>query len=139
MMFETRSIGIDLRPNSVKIAVAATHGRQTRIIDLIEKQVPESAPEEIKDLSAAIIREAFLENDLNGDTCVVGLPASATINRQMLSPITDPTKIRQTLKFQMEPQIPYPVDQVIADFIPLRKTSEGTELLAIAVTKDIIS
>lgn len=139
MMFETRSIGIDFKSNSVKIAVATVHGRQTRIIDLIEKQMPESTPEEVKDLSAAIIREAFVENDLNGDTCVIALPASATINRQMLSPVSDSTKIRQTLKFQMEPQIPYPVDQVVADFIPLRKTTEGTEILAIAVTKDVIS
>ena len=45
----------------------------------------------------------------------------------------------QTLKFQIEPQIPYPIEQVICDGMVIRKLDDGTEMLAIAVTKELIS
>lgn len=139
MMFQTKSIGIDFGSNSVRIAVATVQNGRTRILELIEKPVPEGSTQETKSLTSAVIREIFAENALNGDTCAIALPAAGSINRTLSSPVGNFSKIRQTLKFQMEPQIPYPVDQVVSDFIPIRRTGEGAEILAMAVTKGMLS
>ncbi len=140
MMFQTRSIGIDIQLNSVKIAVATTtqHGR-IKVLNLIEKKLPEAPEQETKAVTASAIREAFAENALNGDICVASLPAARSINRQVTTPITDSRKIRETLKFQIEPQIPYPIEQVVSDFVVIQKKADATEMLAIAVTKEIVS
>ncbi|MBI4831346.1 MAG: pilus assembly protein PilM, partial [Candidatus Lindowbacteria bacterium] len=139
MILETKSVGIDIQPDSVKIAVASAQGGRTKVLRLISKPIPEAADQETKAVTASIIKEAFEENGLNGDTCVTALPAAASINRVLTSPVTAPAKIRQTLKFQIEPQIPFPVDQIISDYVLIRKSDDGAECLAIAVNKSLIS
>ncbi len=139
MIFQARSIGIDVQPDSVRVAVAVSQGGRMKVLKLAVREIPEAPEQESRAAIASIIRDVLRENGLNGDTSVVCLPASISINRYLTTPITDNGRIRQTLKFQMEPQIPYPIEQVVSDFVPLRKTSEGTEMLAVAVTKDAVS
>jgi type II secretory pathway component PulL len=139
MIFSTKSIGIDIQLDSVRIAVASTQGGRTKVIKLISKAIPKAPDQEVKTVTASIIREAFEENGLNGDTCVTSLPVAASINRVLSTPISAPAKIRQTLKFQIETQIPFPVDQIISDYIHIRKSEEGAEILAIAVNKTVIA
>ncbi len=136
MIFQTKSVGIDVRSDSVVIAVAASQGGRMKLLNLIETVIPEADEQEKQGLIASIIRQAFKENGLSGATCAACLPASVSINRPFSTPLVDPAKITQTLKFQIEPQIPYPIDRVISDYITVRKTSDGTDILAIAVTKD---
>ncbi|GAB4333969.1 MAG: hypothetical protein Kow0099_05900 [Candidatus Abyssubacteria bacterium] len=139
MMFRTQSVGIDIQPDSVRMAVAIAQGGHMKVQNLAVRKIPEAPEHEARAAIASIIKDLFGENNLNGDTSVVCLPAAMSINRYLTTPITDYGRICQTLKFQMEPQIPYPVEQVVSDFIPLRKTNEGTEMLAVAVTKEKVS
>ncbi len=139
MMFQAKSIGIDIRPDSVRVAVAtASQGGRTKILQLLEKNVPAPPEGEVADPTETI-KEALREIGSNGDVCVACLPVGGSINRLLTTPLADSAKIKQTLKFQIEPQIPYPVDQVISDFISIRTMDEGTEILAVAVTKATIS
>ena len=138
-MFETKSVGIDIQPDSVRIAVVSQQGGRTRVLNLFVKEIPEASGHEARDTAVSAIRSALGESGTDGDMCVACLPASSSINRVVSTPLTDAAKIRQTLKFQIEPQIPYPVDQVISDCVTIRKRDDGTEVLAIAVTKEPIS
>lgn len=139
MIFQTKSVGIDIRPDSLKMAVATLQGGRMKILNLIEREFPEAPEQETKAVAAETIRQAFRENGLDGSTCVICLPASKSINRVVSMPLTDPAKIRQTLRFQIEPQIPYPIDKVISDYVTIRKLDDGTEILAIAVAKEPIA
>ncbi|UCD56582.1 MAG: pilus assembly protein PilM [Candidatus Hydrogenedentota bacterium] len=139
MIFQTKSVGIDIQPDSVRIAVATLQGGRMKVLDLIDKEIPEAPEQETKAVTASIIRQAFEEHGLGSDTSVICLPAAVSINRVLVTPITDAPKIRQTLRFQIEPQIPYPVEQVIADYLTIRKADDETEMLAVAVAKDLIS
>jgi len=136
MIFQTKSVGIDIRSDSVVIAVAVSQGGRMKLLNLIETVIPEADEQEKQGHIASIIQQAFKENGLNGATCAACLPASVSINRPFSTPLVDPAKIIQTLKFQIEPQIPYPIERVISDYITVRKTNEGTDILAIAVTKE---
>jgi len=138
MMFQTKSVGIDARADSIRIAVAVSQGGRTKILNLIEREIPTNAEGETTD-ATEILKEALKEVGANEDLCVAGIPTSNSINRLLSTPLTDSSKIRQTLKFQLEPQIPYPIDQVISDFVTVRKSDEGSDILAIAVAKDSIA
>ncbi len=139
MIFQTKSVGIDVQPDSLRIAVAAMQGDRIKVLNLIEKEFPGRSEEEPVTATASILREAFDENGLTGDACAISLPAATGISRLLTMPISDPAKIRQTLKFQIEPQIPYPIDGVIADYVPIQRTNAGAHILAVAVTKDVIA
>lgn len=139
MIFQTKSVGIDVRPDSVRIAVTALKSGHIKVLNLIGEDIPEVPEHERTALTASIIKRIFNEHGLKGEVCVTCLPASQSINRTVTIPLTDDAKIRQTLKFQIEPQIPYPIEQVISDGMVIRKLDDGTEMLAIAVTKELIS
>ncbi len=140
MMFQTKSVGIDIQGDFIRIAVATQQGGRIKVQSLVEHAVPSEPGFEAAADKASIIRDALKECGVDGnDTCVVCLPASSSINRSLSVPLSDSSKIKQTLKYQIETQIPYPVDRVISDCVPIRKTPEGSAILAIAVAKDPIS
>lgn len=142
MIFQSRSVGIDLRPDSIRIAVAVSQGGRTKILDLLERELPEPVEGEAADPTGTVdkaLGDMLKEIGASDDVWVACLPAAASINRLLNTPLTDSAKIKQTLKFQIEPQIPYPVDQVISDFTSARKLDEGSEILAVAVTKESVS
>ncbi len=142
MIFQSRSVGIDLRPDSIRIAVAASQGGRVRILNLLERDISPPAEGEAADPAGTVgaaLSDAMREIDASDDLWVACLPAAGSINRLLNTPLTDSAKIKQTLKFQIEPRIPYPVDQVISDFTSARKLDEGSEILAVAVTKESVS
>ncbi len=138
-MFQSRSVGIDIQPGFVRIAVATQQGGRTKILNLVEEAIPDETGREPAQ-AASIIKNALRENGTDdSDVCVACLPASGSINRTVRMPLTDPSKIKDTLKYQIEAQIPYPVDHVISDCVMIRKLDDGSEVLAIAVAKELIS
>jgi type II secretory pathway component PulL len=142
MIFQSKSVGIDLGPDSIRIAVATLQGGRARILTLLERDISPPAEGEAADPAetvGAALGDAMREIDASDDPWVACLPAAGSINRLLETPLTDSAKIKQTLKFQIEPLIPYPVDQVISDFTSIRKLDEGSEILAVAVAKESVS
>jgi type II secretory pathway component PulL len=55
--------------------------------------------------------------------------------RQVTLPFHDEGKIRKTLSFELEPLIPFSVEEIVADYLPV----EGSGILVAATTKKSIS
>jgi general secretion pathway protein L len=67
---------------------------------------------------------------------VSAIPAHATFVRNLLLPFRDQRKIREVLKFELEPHIPSPIEDVIVDFAVVRETEAGgCEVLVVAIPK----
>ena len=66
--------------------------------------------------------------------CVISLPPEDVMFRQISLPFHDDNKIRKTLAFELEPQIPQAIDDVVADYI----TNPHDGLLVAAVAKKSI-
>jgi Tfp pilus assembly PilM family ATPase len=64
-------------------------------------------------------------------SCVVSLPPSDVMFRQVNLPFHDDYKIKKTLAFELEPLIPQAIDEVIADYLAIPRDG----LLVAALTK----
>ena len=68
----------------------------------------------------AVLDEAlaalFNEIDLKSDIYNVSIPADRASFRNLSMPFKDPKKIRQTLPFEIETMLPFPIDDLIVDF-----------------------
>jgi type II secretory pathway component PulL len=138
-MFQSRSVGIDIQPGLVRVAVATRQGAQTKILSLVQEELPGETGQG-PDQAAAIVQDALRQSGVTaGAICVASLPSSSSANRLIHMPLTDPSKIKETLKYQIETQIPYSIENVVSDCVMIRKMSEGSQILAIAVTKDSVS
>ncbi|MBW1779158.1 MAG: pilus assembly protein PilM [Deltaproteobacteria bacterium] len=77
--------------------------------------------------------------DLRHDTCFVTIPEDYVSFRNVRMPFRDARKIRQALPFEMETMLPFPVDDLLIDFVmPDGPTGDGF-LLAASVRRAFIS
>ena len=77
----------------------------------------------------ATIVEKF---NASGATCLVAVPPAWASYRNLRIPFKDNRKIRQVLPFEIEPLLPFPLDDVILDFQSVQQ-SEATDVIAAAI------
>ena len=130
-------LGIDIRKHLV-VAVLVNSGlRETRIDT--HTVIPVSPPSENDNetgLNAAIERLSETM-DIGDCDCVVSIPADHFSFRNLQVPFSSLKKIKMVLPYELEPKLPYPIDDLAFDFqtIETAETGENTELIAATVEK----
>ena len=129
-------LGIDIRNHFLSAVILNSGLREYRVDDYIH--LPFSDPDDPeKGLTAAL--ETLAEKlDLAGSDCVVSIPAGLFTFRNLQVPFNSSKKIRMVLPFELEPTMPYAVDDLVVDFVPLNGSPDGeqTELIAAAIEKN---
>jgi len=76
--------------------------------------------------------------DLKSDLCFASIPGERLSFRNLHMPFSEPKKIRQTLPFEIETLVPFPIGDVILDF-HLNPHLSQNEILAVGVQRAFIS
>lgn len=128
-------LGIDIRNQSLTAVLLNSSLREYHVDDFI--YLPFSGPDDLeRSLSAAL--ETLTERmDLTGSDYVVSVPAHQFIFRNMQIPFHNSKKIRMVLPFELEPSLPFAVEDLAIDFHTLNGAPAGnqTELIAAAIEK----
>ncbi len=90
-----------------------------------------------EDLETALAELSQLMS-LKSDTYYASIPEEMVSYRNIRMPFKEPKKIRQTLPFELETSVPFPIDDLIIDFI-ISNRSIQSEILAVSVKKTAIS
>ena len=72
------------------------------------------------------------------DICISSIPGEHVSNRNLRMPFRDKKKIRQTLAFELETMVPFPVEDLLVDFTTVDR-SDQSEILAASVKQAYIS
>ena len=80
----------------------------------------------------------FSSVDLRSDLCIASVPANAVSFRNLSMPFSDRRKIQQTIPFEIEALLPYPVEEHILDF-SIGAVGEDTGVLAASVKVSRVS
>jgi general secretion pathway protein L len=78
------------------------------------------------------------EMELKSDTTIVSVPNGCVSFRNIQMPFQDPKKIKQTLPFEMETIIPFPIHDVIMDFNIAERSNES-QILVASLQKEHVS
>jgi type IV pilus assembly protein PilM len=118
------SIGLELTSDSLKIATI----KQVRGSPVIEdlQTIPLSQAVNVKQLYK---QQPFLTTGVSG---------SEILLRVLQLPLTKEKDINESLVFQAEPLLPYPVDQALLTKQTLNKSAEGTELTLLSLKKEAL-
>jgi len=84
------------------------------------------------------LMELFEQQDLRSDVYIASIPGEHVSYRNLWMPFKDAKKIRQTLPFEVEAMVPFPVDDLVIDFT-INDRSERSEILAVSARKELIS
>ncbi|MBW2479907.1 MAG: pilus assembly protein PilM, partial [Deltaproteobacteria bacterium] len=128
-------LGIDIRKESVSAVVVKTGLRENRIDTHAFIPIPDSEqdPDNIK----AALEALASQIDPAGCDCVVSIAADHFSYRILKVPFKEAKKIRMVLPFELEPMVPFAVDNLVIDYIDLEteRVSDQTDLIAVAVPK----
>jgi len=83
------------------------------------------------------LEEILQGMDLARDICRVAVSADRASYRNLRLPFKDGKKIRQTLPFEVEAMAPFPIGEVVTDFLVVDRAQES-EILAVSLRKDYI-
>jgi len=126
-------LGIDIRKDSVSAVLVTTSLRENRIDAHAHIPLTEGT-EEDSDFKTAL-NALFNEIDPGGCDCVVSISADHFSFRILQVPFKDSKKIQMVLPFELEPAVPYPIDDLVIDYIDLQSACMGdhSEIIAVAV------
>lgn len=82
------------------------------------------------------LREFFRTENLEHDMLITCLPTSRAIVRQISVLFDNPKKLNQIVKYQMEPYVPHPIEDMVVDFLPPRP---GGDVITVGVLKKTLS
>jgi type II secretion system protein L len=128
-------LGIDIRKESIAAVLVKTSLRENRIDAHAHIPFPES--DEDDDVFGTALNALCEQIDPSGCDCVVSISADHFSYRILQVPFKDSRKIQMVLPFELEPTVPYPVDDLVIDFLDLQSAgqSDHSEIIAVAVPK----
>lgn len=144
--FEPEVFGVDLSDLSVKIMQLEKSGGVEKVRSYAVADIPAGNIEDGKIIDkekvAAIIKEAVKKagpEKIKGNKIICSLPESKAFLRIVSIPKMDKEEAKEAIKWEMEANIPLPIDQVYFDwqFLETDNTQKQNVLTA-AVSRDIV-
>ncbi len=133
-----KAIGIDVGSHSVKAVVAAKKGASLVIRDFLEVPIQRSGPAQPDQLGEAV-EELGRRLKIRSEVVVASISTQQAGVRNLEIPFSQEDKARQILKFQTEPHLAYPIEEVIVDFYDTGTATEGKmRVLLTAIHKGVI-
>ena len=121
-------LGLDIGEQTLKAVLVAVGFKGYEILDmrLIDIREFESTENALKTL---------LENDIyKNNVCIISLPVNNFSFRNIRLPFKDKKKITQTIPYEIEPLLPYPVDDLLIDYV-ITSQSDQSDIIAAAILK----
>jgi type II secretion system protein L len=129
-------LGIDIHKDSI-IAVLVSGGMRENHVEACAEIPLASDSDENENGIAAAFESLAQSIDLKDCDCVVSFPAAWFSYRNIQVPFRNNKKIRMVLPFELEPTLPYQIDELELDFqaIDSQASGENTNLMAAAIEK----
>ena len=123
-------LGLDIRHDAVSAVLLKTGLKGTDIES--HAYVPLSNQIFMETVLAASLETIVKKIDISGSVCVASFPANEISYRNIQVPFKGRNKIKKILSYELEPTLPFPIDDLIIDFC-------GVELPDIANRHNIIA
>lgn len=127
-------LGIDIRNDTVS-AVLIKSGLKTVRVEAYHSVAVDQTDTPQKDIGDALT--AVLKPlNISGAICAVSLPADRIFFRNVTLPFKDQKKIRQVLRFELEPSLPVSAENLIIDFTAMTGNGEAGRATVFAAALD---
>jgi type IV pilus assembly protein PilM len=130
-LLSKRTLSLFCRDDGAYLALANAKPSSTTI-ELISS---ETAPSGDMDALSAAIRK-LVEQVKKFDKIIVSIPASIVIFKEIEVPFVDTDKIRMVLDYEVEPMLPFSLEDAVTDFMVLDKNlSENKARVLVAAVR----
>ena len=133
------SLGLDIGTNSIKVTQLLKTKRGVRFLNFWEKEIPREK-KGVAGEEAVVRTITELLFQIKGERKIISsLPASSSVVKRLILPFKNERKIRQVIRYEMEPFLPFPLEEAIIDFYIVDDHLPGrTLVLAFAINKKVV-
>ena len=126
---------LEITQSHVKLAVAKSEPSGNTITFLGAKNIVEISNQVV----AEAIKELISESKVKPQSLTCIIPRSSTIVRHLKLPSQDPAEIENMLDFQIKERIPYSREDIISDYLTIRRDEKGySDILLATAHKDVV-
>lgn len=133
MIWAPKIAAIELGNRVVRVALVRTGPARPRVLGLSEREIIQRENETRGAATVRALKDALEELKGSADAYVSHLPGRNALVRLISVPFTRQRQIQTTAKFELEPYVPLPIDELAVDFSPISVSDGKTEVLAVAV------
>ncbi len=125
------TVGLDLGNDSIKRVRLRSTFRSVEVVDYTRIPLPQDDRPKAERLAEALGQLADSSHDT--DLLATALPGDEVSVRMVTLPFSDRKKIEQTIGLELERQIPFPINDVVYDYMVAGQTEEGGSRILVAL------
>lgn len=135
MILSAKIAAVELDGDRVRVAVVKTGGKVPTVLEFHHRPVSYAEPEERRAATVQALQE-ILEAMKNRPAAFVLVASSryAAI-RALTVPLKGARRVAAAVRFELEPYLAFPIEELIVDYATLGEDSEGTRVLAVGLRR----
>lgn len=136
-----KPLGIDIGASAIKAVQIKRSGHTAKIVKTFLMEIPrDKAERPAPELVAETLKKFLRGRKISTDRYVNSFPLSSAIVRNTIVPFQGRHKIRQVIKFQAEPHLPFSIEEVVIDFLETASAEENkTPVIIIGAKKELVA
>lgn len=132
-------VGLDIGSRGIKAIALEGSAKRLRVSGFAHRELALGAtPEAVRAAVGEALQSLFSKGG-GRERVVVALPSYEAAVRELTLPFTDDARIRATIKPEAEPLLPFPMEQMVLDYVRVGQSDGKTNLVVCAVRKELIS
>ena len=132
----SRIWGIDIGSTGIKAVEVTPTWRGRRVTNYGFFPFVSKGKEDLRREKLARLREVLPKLERGGEGVILPIPSHRTMVHRIPLPFRDRKKNEKIVKYEVEPLLPFPIDQVVVDFYGPGKDQKEKEALVFAVRKE---
>lgn len=128
-------LGVDVGSYSVKVAEIIRTFNHFELRHFYERVIPYNEVLTPEESTTSALTGLVEENGLHWDSLITVIPGQSVACREISLPFGNVKKVEQTIQFELENFLPFPIDEVAYDFHIVRNDKTSSDVLVAYVTK----
>ena len=137
MLGKGRKVAVDIGTTKVRIGEFEYRGNKIYCSFYSELPIPYYSPQEKEEFLKTEVKNFLIKNKVK--TPVISLPGRGLLIRQLNIPKVSPKKLKDILKYEVQQQIPFPLEVVEWKYQILGEEGANLNILLSAIKRELIN
>jgi len=138
MVVRARVGAIEFAGDEVRLAVVKTGGRLPKVLELHCRPAVYAAPEERTEALVAAVKSLVKDVKNRPAAFVLCVSSAYSVVRTLTIPFRGARKVAAAVRFEIEPYLVFPIEDLAVDFSPVLEADGQTDVLAVGIRRAVL-
>lgn len=129
---------VEFMSDEVRMAVVKTGGKLPKVLELLSTRALFDEDTEPHDALVAATKELLGRMTTRPTLFLLCASSEFGVTRLLRMPVRGRSRQEATVRYELEPHLALPVEDLVIDFLPVRSLDAGEEVLTVGLRRDIL-